>query len=192
MQFLVTAAVFLLSSLTATAAPSAAPLGRSEVLESRQTTCNPAPTPEQLIDNINGWQVDINNVNSFLNAFPTINNTLDLQNGAVTALINASNEPTRLAFLAQQCGACGSTACDAQFQGAVSALMDMFPKVPTDLSNIANLMNVQGNVDEINQVRCCVVLPSAQTLFTKTVASLKVTGVTTFVRLANACAAIRC
>ncbi|KAK1759072.1 hypothetical protein QBC47DRAFT_457417 [Echria macrotheca] len=186
------AAVFLLSSITGTiAAPSGAKV-------TRQNSC---PSAGDITDNINGWQNDINSVNGFLNSVASLTSVVDISNGAVNALSSAEDEPNRLMFFAQLCS-CGSSACNSDFSAAVSALQSQFGGVLSNLIDAANDVNtiaspnpasvVAPQINNINQLRCCVVLPSAQTIFTNAAASVAGVSASTSVARENACSSITC
>lgn len=129
-----------------------------------------------VISNIDGWQDDIANVNSFLDnaaAGLAAPGTVDFVSGAQAVIGNgagqgppgsASDEPTRLSNL-QALLAPG----DGNAQAAATDLGAIFGGVLTNLQNIINSGNdvstVQTAVDAINNLRCNQVLPDISELW---------------------------
>jgi len=87
--------------------------------------------------------------------------------------------------------------CDTRFRAAVEFLITYFEEVPDNIETIAENADdagiVAAAVATINEVRCCVVLPSAQELFEQTAENLGLVGeIRTDVERPDACAAVSC
>jgi len=148
------------------------------------------PSQSDVVTAINRWNNDVGNVNSFLNLAPS-QNPEDLLNAAEEALLNAQDEPTELGVLSCITG----LADDAT--NAIANLQQVFGQVPSSIQNIINNPGdatvVASNLQTINNVRCCNVLPDLDVLWT---AAADDEGVSNQVNLSvprpNACASISC
>ncbi|KAJ3008479.1 hypothetical protein HKX48_008504 [Thoreauomyces humboldtii] len=159
-------------------------------LKSRQSTCDEsqAPSTSAVQTAINNWNNDVINVNSFLNSAASIVDSGDTQSlidAAQTALNFATDEPTNLATLAAICDVQLPSGQDPYSQ-AVATLQRVFPDVPARLQDIINNAGdasiVHGDVDGINQDRCCFVLPSVDTLFSQSAPDYALVGQVSTVR----------
>ena len=94
------------------------------------------PNTDQVMASINQWNVDVNEVNAFLNsAADLITDGSDvLQSQAMTAFDNAQDEPCQLATLMSIPG----IGTDA-FNCAVTELMQVF--MPQVLDNLQTIIN---------------------------------------------------
>jgi hypothetical protein len=159
----------LLSSFAAlaalsTAAPTTSPAYNT--FSTRHTIQKRDPSAQQVLDSINAWINNVDNVNTFLNEAASLlaANDGSLLAQAQMALDNASDEPTQLTIL----GDLSNLSSDGQ--GAVVALGAIFPS-----GVIANLNAIIGNptdpdtvnnaVAGINDARCNVVLPNLDILW---------------------------
>lgn len=150
------------------------------------------PSTEAVEDAINTWNVDVDGVNNFLNNAPSLTCTA-LQQAAQTALELASNEPTQLNVLAS----ITDFSDDQQYEGAVLNLQEVFGNVPTSLQNIVNNPNdaqsVATQLQQINGVRCCNVLPDLDILWQDAADDYGISNlVNTVVPRPNACATTAC
>ena len=101
------------------------------------------------------------NVNSFLDSATSLSPT-DLQSAAQTALGFANEEPVELMVLS------GIAGLPDNAVSAIQLLGEVFRNVPTSLQNIINdpsdPSDVNTQLQQINGVRCCDVLPALDTL----------------------------
>ncbi|KAF7198634.1 hypothetical protein HII31_00373 [Pseudocercospora fuligena] len=123
------------------------------------------PNQQQIIDSINQWNSDVNNVNNFLNTAHTLSGS-DLSSAANNALISASDEPCQLGTLSSISDIGGDA-----FTCAVNDLKNIFGTHVLDnlnkiLSNVDDTSAVTDAINDINLFRCCNVLPDADILFT--------------------------
>ncbi|RFU30444.1 hypothetical protein B7463_g5910, partial [Scytalidium lignicola] len=117
---------------------------------------------QDVINSINAWINNVDNVNNFLDAAPGLD-PQDLQSQAETALDNANDEPIQLQILSDVSG------LDESGQQAANLLAEVFGNVPTQLQNIINDPGdsgvVQTALQVINNVRCLNVLPAVTALW---------------------------
>ena len=153
-----TVAITALTSVTL-AAPA------SLRLTTRQS-CDASTDPsfDSVESAITTWLTDVQNVNAFLDMTP--DGSSAYQSAAAAALTFASNEPVQLGVLSQICEL--NSASDSDYQGAVTLLQEVFGNVPTDLqdiiNNFENIGQVNTDLQEIDAVRCCNVLPALVSL----------------------------
>jgi hypothetical protein len=121
------------------------------------------PDAEQVRLSIGSWNVDVNNVNNFLNNAPNLiaNNDLsDLLSQVPGVLNNAEDEPCQLMTLGSQSQLMGLIPA---FDCAVGDLMNVFMvHVINNLVTIngtTDVPTIQNAIDDINNFRCCHVLP---------------------------------
>ncbi|OCL11118.1 hypothetical protein AOQ84DRAFT_387047 [Glonium stellatum] len=148
------------------------------------------PTQDQVLTSIESWRNDVVNVNSFLDSATSLSAS-DLQTAAQTALGFASDEPVELGILSSISG----LADDAL--NAITLLQEVFGNVITDLQNIINdpsatsIVNTQ--LEEINSVRCCNVLPALDILWQAAADDEGISNqVDTSVPRPNACSQVVC
>jgi hypothetical protein len=142
-----------------------------------------------LVAAINSWNSDVAMVNNFLNTPPTTGT--DYANFASFTLGFANDEPNELTTLAS------IPALSTDATNAIQDLRAVFGRVLTNLQDIINNQNdltiIKQDITNINQVRCCNVLPNLNVLWT---AAADAEGVSNLVNLVvpneNACAAINC
>lgn len=140
--------VALISS-TALAAPSTMRYAK------RQTSTDPSTSAVE--NAINAWNIDVDAVNLFLNNALSQPSS-QLVQLAQSTLQRAQDEPNQLSVLAS----ISDFSNDGQYQGAVLNLKEVFGNVPASLQNIIDnpdVDNVQTQLQQINNVRCCNVLP---------------------------------
>ena len=185
MKFLVTAALLT----TALALPSA-------LRHAERARCDGSTDPStSAVENaINTWIDDVKSVNFFLDNTPAIG-TFALVQRAQQALNSANDEPNELNVLASICELNSSP--NSQYQNAVATLEQIFSNVPTSLQNIiknsGNGGLVAADIQEINAVRCCSVLPSLDILFLQAAEDYGLVGVTgTSAPRPNACSRFNC
>ncbi|KAL2406960.1 hypothetical protein ABEF95_002135 [Exophiala dermatitidis] len=188
-------AASLLALITASvAAPSATSSSRLRFGKRNSPNgCGADPGPQAVIDAINAWTSDVQTVNAFLEAAPTLDAVgIDLH--IENVLTAAQDEPNQLQVLACNEGVTPGTAA----QAAADDLFNGFGNnVLTPLGNIlansGDTAVVHANLDTINQFRCCNVLPDLDTLWTATATD---EGVANVVPLApprpTTCASITC
>ncbi|OCK75038.1 hypothetical protein K432DRAFT_386446 [Lepidopterella palustris CBS 459.81] len=125
----------------------------------RQTT---QPSQDQVLASIESWRTDVITVNSFLNIATTLD-AGDLQSHAMMTLAFAKDEPVQLGILSSISG----LADDAL--GAINNLQEVFGNVLTSLQNIidnpTDASAVSTQLEQINNVRCCNVLPDLDILW---------------------------
>ena len=141
---------------------------------------------------INSWNFDVDTVNNFLNHAPGQSGS-QLQHAARVALAAAQNEPTQLGVLAS----ISDFSNDQQYQGAVLNLQEVFGNVPSSLQNIIDDPSDAGRVStqllQINNVRCCNVLPDLDILWQDAADDYGISNiVNTAVPRPNACATTDC
>jgi hypothetical protein len=154
-------------------------------LAKRQT----GPPQDQVVAAINSWNSDVAMVNNFLNTPPTTG--IDYANFASFTLGFAIDEPNELMILAS------IPALSTDATNAIQDLRAVFGRVLTNLQDIINNQNdlaiIKQDIYNINEVRCCNVLPDLDVLWT---AAADAEGVSNLVNLVvpseNACAAINC
>lgn len=154
------------AALTAlsTAAPATNPAYAT--FSTRRSIQKRDPTAQQVLDSINAWINNVDNVNSFLNEASSLLSAADgsLLPAAQTALDNASDEPIQLSILG------GLSNLSSDGQGAVAALMGIFGSGVIDnlnaiIANPTDPNTVNNAVAGINDARCNVVLPSLDILW---------------------------
>jgi hypothetical protein len=123
-------------------------------------------TAQQVLDSVNAWIHNVDNVNSFLNEASSLLSAADgsLLPVAQTALDNASDEPIQLQIL----GDISNLSSDGQ--GAVAALMGIFGSGFIDnlnaiIASASDPDTVNNAVAGINDARCNVVMPSFDILW---------------------------
>ena len=120
------------------------------------------PTQDQVQTAIDTWRTDVVNVNSFLDSATSLSPT-DLQSAAQTTLGFASDEPVELGILSDISGLADNA------EDAITLLKEVFGNVLTDLQNVINdpsdPSNVNLQLEEINNTRCCNVLPALDILW---------------------------
>lgn len=138
---------------------------------------------------INSWNSDVAMVNTFLNTPPATG--LAYANFASFTLGFAKDEPLELMVLA------GLQGLSTDATNAIANLMAVFGGVLTNLQDIIDNQNdlttINTDIGNINQIRCCNVLPDLDVLWT---AAADDAGVANVVNLVvpreNACATITC
>ena len=148
------------------------------------------PTQDQVQTAIDNWRTDVINVNSFLDSATSLSST-DLQSAAQTALGFANDEPVELAVLSAISGLADNA------ESAITLLEEVFGNVPTDLQNIINNSGDSNNVNlqlqEINDTRCCNVLPALDILWQACADDEGISNlVDTSVPRPNACSSVNC
>jgi hypothetical protein len=147
------------------------------------------PSQGQVVAAINSWNSDVAMVNNFLDTPPTTG--IDYANFASFTLGFAIDEPNKLTTLAS------IPALSTNATNAVKDLKAVFGQVLTNLQDIINNQNdltvINQDIANINQVRCCNVLPDLDVLWK---AAADAEGVSNLVNLVvpreNACATITC
>lgn len=182
MKAFVAASLIALLSSTALGAPSTVHYGK------RQSD----PSVDAVENAINAWNFDVDTVNNFLNNAPS-QSPSELQQAAEVALSAAQNEPTQLGVLAS----ISDFSDDQQYQGAVLNLQEVFGNVPSSLQNIindpGNAESVSTQLLQINNVRCCNVLPDLDILWQDAADDYGISNiVNTAVPRPNACATTDC
>ncbi|KAH8651199.1 hypothetical protein BX600DRAFT_441638 [Xylariales sp. PMI_506] len=156
---------------------------------SPRQTCDQSQQPStQAVEGaIIQWLSDVNEVNNFVDVAVPNNQLLDLARGALTS---ASDEPTELGILAAICGQ------NDDYYAAVDTLQAKFPGVPAAVQSIIDNPspdNLAQQLDIIDQLRCCFVLPSLDTLWSEAAESYGIFGlVDTNVPRPNACSSVSC
>ena len=147
------------------------------------------PSSDQVVAAIDSWNSDVVMVNSFLNTPPMTGAAYG--NFASFTLGFAQDEPNELAILA------GIPALATDATDAIANLMQVFGGVLTNLQDIINNQNdldiINADIANINQIRCCNVLPDLDILWP---AAADAEGVSNLVNTVapeeNACATITC
>jgi hypothetical protein len=120
------------------------------------------PTQDQVQTAIESWRNDVVNVNSFLDSATSLS-PADLQSAAQTALDFANDEPVELGVLS------GIPGLADNALGAIQNLQETFGNVPSSLQNIINNPSdtsaVNTQLEQINNTRCCNVLPALDILW---------------------------
>ena len=159
-----------------------------------QTVTNPNATQVQA--SILQWNNDVDNVNNFFNqatALISANNPGNLMAAAEAALVSAQDEPCQLMTLNSIPGA-GTEA----FQCAVSDPMDIFTSQVLDnlmtiINDPSNTISVQSAVLDVNNARCCSVLPDARIIWQDAADNDGISSqVNTYPQRENACSTITC
>jgi hypothetical protein len=165
------------------------------------------PTQDQVVTAIDSWNTDVAMVNSFLNtpsttgaeygalAQTTLGFASDVRPSiACISPVNAnkaSQDPNELMILASIPGlADDATAAIANLMGVFGNVLNALQSI---IDNQNNLNQINIEIGEINQVRCCSVLPDLDVLWT---AAADDEGVSNLVNLVvpreNACATVFC
>jgi hypothetical protein len=147
------------------------------------------PSQDQVVAAIDSWNSDVAMVNSFLNTPPTTGASYG--DFASFTLGFAQDEPNELMILSM------ITGLSTDATNAIQNLMQVFGGVLTNLQDIINNQNdlnvINADIANINQIRCCHVLPDLDVLWT---AAADDEGVSNLVNLAvprpNACATLTC
>lgn len=154
---------------------------------------------DQVQASILQWNDDVNNVNGFLNQVAagtlTPHDPDALLTAAKAAFVSASDEPCQLATLGNNAGTVG---LDPTFACAQTDLGDVFG--PHVLTNLNKICNDPGNVDavsaavlDINNFRCCNVLPDASILWLESAEGDGLANdVPTVAAVEDACSSITC
>lgn len=185
MKSFVAAATLLALATSSLAAPSS-----SNLQYGKRQSCT-EPSQQQVVDAINSWNIDVQQVNAFLDTTPDLSTTY--QNSASLVLQFATDEPFELGTLA-----CISGQSDAA-TAAVADLMAVFGGVPTAIQAIqaditaGNLDDISTQVQTIGQIRCCHVLPDLDSLWQDSADNEGVSNlVNTVVPRPNQCSSITC
>jgi hypothetical protein len=147
------------------------------------------PSQDQVVAAIDSWNSDVAMVNAFLNTPPTTGSSYG--NFASFTLGFAQDEPNELMILSM------ITGLSTDATNAIQNLMEVFGGVLTNLQDIINNQNdinvINTDISNINQIRCCNVLPDLDVLWTDAADD---EGVSNLVNLAvprpNACATVAC
>ncbi|KAF2115632.1 hypothetical protein BDV96DRAFT_574219 [Lophiotrema nucula] len=145
------------------------------------------PSADQVSDAIQSWFNDVTNVNNFLNTAPTLSADNE-KTAAEAALVAGNDEPNELMILAGLGPALGTDG-----QQAVTLLMETFINVPMSLQNIiANPQDgssqfVQTQLQQINNARCCNVLPALDKLWPAAAAAVGIANPEPTVPRPDAC-----
>ncbi|KAK5132189.1 hypothetical protein LTR08_009312 [Meristemomyces frigidus] len=194
-----TAAMVLGLTAAATAAPSARASKRQAPLCILNSVMN-NPQPVDVQASINQWNTDVNMVNAFLNNVANIlHDPAELLSQAQTAFIFASDEPCQLMTLASQTDFSTDVGSSTNSFGcAVNDLMAVFQthvlnNLVTVTSHPTDVPGAIAAVADINNFRCCNVLPDADVLW---LASADDNGISNVVQFTagrpDACATITC
>ena len=154
-------------------------------LTKRQT----APDQGAVVASINSWNSDVAMVNSFLNTPPTTGQAYG--NFASFTLGFARDEPTQLMVLS------GVPGLSQAATDAVANLMQVFGGVLTNLQDIIDNQNdinvINQDIANINQIRCCNVLPDLDSLWTSAAEEVDAEDlVNLIVPRETACATVTC
>ncbi|KAF5344557.1 hypothetical protein D9757_014885 [Collybiopsis confluens] len=150
---------------------------------SSNSTCDPsaAPSSDQVANAIRDWLTNVATVNTFLE------NVASDSSDAATVFSFASNEPKDLAVLGRLCG------LSNQYNEAVQDLQTVFQQVLTNLQDIIHGGEALIAGKNINQVRCCNVLPDLDVLWLQAAEAEGLVGeVNTSVPRPSTCAAVTC
>ena len=146
------------------------------------------PSGIDVINSVNSWTNDINNVNAFLNTASTLSGDA-LAAAAQTALGFAMDEPVQLMLEGSLPG------LSQDGLNAAADLMQVFQVGVLD--NLQNIINeptntvlVQESINIINQVRCTRVLPDVDVLWPAALAAVNIGPPPPPAQRENACAAI--
>lgn len=154
---------------------------------------------DQVKASILQWNDDVNNVNSFLNQVAagtlTPHDPDTLLTATKAAFVSASDEPCQLTTLGNNAGTVG---VDPAFACAQTDLGNVFG--PHVLDNLNKICNDPGNVDtvtaavqDINNFRCCNVLPDASILWLESAEGDGLANdVPTVAAVEDACSSITC
>lgn len=173
-------------------------------LRTRQSSCLldtvSNPSTQDIENAINQWASDVSTVNSFLDAVAagtfSTSDPADLQAIASAILVSASDEPCQFQTLQNNADFQGGVV--AKLQCAIDDLSSVFqPHVLDNLNDIINNPSdadiVSNAVQDINNFRCCNVLPDVDTLFLDSAVD---SGISDQVPLSvpreQACASITC
>jgi len=193
-----TAAMILGLTVAATAAPS------SRLLASKRQTpdlclvntrTNPSATDVE--NAINQWNNDVNGVNNFLNEVGGVTDPVQLQMMTDVALAFAQDEPCQFATLQSIPGFAGQSLTPA-FDCANADLSAVFkPHVITNLmtiiANPSDSVGVAAAVQDIQNFRCCNVLPDADILWRDSAEENNISNsVNTVAGRPDECASIDC
>jgi hypothetical protein len=175
MKFIVAATLLALTTLS-----SAAPATRHV---RRQ-----APSSLDVMNSVNSWTNDVNQVNSFLNTALNLSGT-DLASAAQTAFGFASDEPVQLMLES------GLPGLSQDGLDAASDLMQVFQigvldQLQNIISNPTDTDLVQDSVDTINDTRCLRVLPDVDILWPAAFAAVNISTPPPPAQRENACATI--
>ena len=148
------------------------------------------PTQDQVQTAIDTWHTDVVNVNSFLDSATSLSPT-DLQSAAQTTLGFANDEPVELGVLDSITGLPDNAV------SAVQALQETFGNVPSGLQGIindpSNPSDVSTQLEQINNARCCNVLPALDILWQAAADEEGINNlVDTSVPRPNACSQVNC
>jgi hypothetical protein len=147
------------------------------------------PSQNQVVAAIDNWNLDVTMVNSFLNTPPTTG--LSYAALATMTLGFAQDEPNELMILSM------ITGLPPDATSAIQNLMQVFGGVLSNLQDIINNQNnlnvINADIANINQIRCCQVLPDLDSLWQ---GAADDEGVSNLVNLVvprpNACATLTC
>jgi hypothetical protein len=172
----ITAAATLLALTLCSAAPATRRVRRQ------------ATSSADVMNSVNSWTNDVNQVNSFLNTASTLSGA-DLAAAAQTAFGFASDEPKQLML---EGGLPGLS------QNGLTAAMDLMQVFQVGVLNqLQNIINdptnndtVQASVDTINDTRCLRVLPDVDILWPAAFAAVNISPPPAPAQRENACNAI--
>jgi hypothetical protein len=147
------------------------------------------PSQDQVVAAIDNWSNDVTMVNSFLNTPPTTGAAYGSL--ATMTLGFAQDEPNELMILSMVTG------LPPDATSAIQNLMQVFGGVLSNLQDIINNQNnlsvINADIANINQIRCCHVLPDLDALWQ---GAADDEGVSNLVNLVvprpNACATLTC
>jgi hypothetical protein len=117
------------------------------------------PSEQDVVNSINQWISDVDNVNNFLNVAASLS---DPTGAAANTKQTSLDEPVQLGILSSVPG------LSDQANNAVLLLQEVFINVPNDLQSIVDdpsPSNVQTQLASINNVRCLNVLPALDILW---------------------------
>ena len=139
---------------------------------------------------IDNWRTDVMNVNTFVDEAASLTPP-DLQSAAQTALSFANDEPVELGVLSN------ITELPDNALNAIQLLMEVFGNVPSSIQNIINdpsdPSDVNTQLQQINGVRCCDVLPALDILWQAAADDEGISNlVNTTVPRPNACSQVNC
>lgn len=170
------------------------------ILSKRQTICIlPSvtdPSSTQIEASINQWHSDVSTVNNFLNTAASITDPDTLKNTTETVMKSAADEPCQLSTLLANSDFLPTPPADVNCAGM--DLMKVFgPHVLDNLQAIIDSPSetsvVTMAINDINNFRCCNVLPDVDVLWKD---SADDAGVSNLVPISapreDACASITC
>jgi hypothetical protein len=184
-------------TLAVSARPSPSRLTRRQDTCLLDTVSNPDSTDVE--NAINQWASDVSTVNEYLNVIAAggLSDPTDLLAATQAVLLSAQDEPCQFQTLKNNPDAQGSNVVP-KFACAISDLDSVFgPHVLDNLNMIisdpSDTTTVANAVQDINNFRCCNVLPDVDTLFLDSAVDFGIANVVPLsVPRENACASITC